>query len=53
MPGLKRKIPDALIHRSPNNKDPIVNVIYKYLNHSSIKTILKNCKNHFFSRLHH
>lgn len=51
MRALKRKRPDALIHHSPKNKVPIVNAISKYLNHSSMKTTLTNCKNHFFFKI--
>ena len=42
------KIPDALIHHSPKNENPIVNAKSKRQNHLSIKTILKHCKNNFF-----
>ena len=41
------KIQDAAIHHSQKNEDHIVNVISKYQNHLSIKTILKHSKNHF------
>ena len=45
---LALKVPDALTHHSPKVKDPILSAISKYQNHSSIRIILQNCKNHFF-----
>ena len=43
VPDLGVKVPDALILHRLKVKDPILNAITKYQNHSSIKNILKNC----------
>lgn len=43
VPDLGVKVPDALILHRLEVKDPILNAITKYQNHSSIKNILKNC----------
>ena len=39
VPDLGLKTPDALIHHSLKNKNPIVNAIFKYQDLPSIKTL--------------
>ena len=41
MPNLALKLPSILLCKTPKNGDEISAAIYKYQNHSSIKTILE------------
>ena len=43
VPNLALKIPSNLLCQTPENGDEILAAIYKYQNHSSIKTILVKC----------